>query len=90
MKFQLIVETTPSGAWFESTVTISDGGERYQVAPDISRINAYGTQPHCVTNDHPDLRKFCYCRTPPTPGQKRASNKRHHARQDSHKAKVHR
>jgi len=39
---------------------------------DISRIDAYGIQPHCVSNfgfnpsDILDLRKFCYCKYKPT------------------------
>ena len=39
---------------------------------DISRIDAYGIQPHCVSNfgfnpsDILDLRKFCFCKHKPT------------------------
>ena len=39
---------------------------------DISRIDAYGMQPHCVSNfgfnpsDILDLRKFCFCKHKPT------------------------
>ncbi len=34
----------------------------FQVFPDISRINIYGSQADCVTKTHPDLRKYCMCK----------------------------
>ena len=32
-----------------------------EVYEQISRINAYGSQSHCVTDTLPELRKFCFC-----------------------------
>ena len=28
----------------------------------ISRINKYGNDEHCIHDDFPDLRKFCFCK----------------------------
>jgi hypothetical protein len=48
----------PGKALFESTVH-KIGGKNFEVIGDISRINKYGNQSHCIHN--PFLEKYCFC-----------------------------
>ena len=63
--FQLTISTTPGGAIYEATIKHDRGaaeGERFTAnEKEISRINKYGNQPHCVATTIPRLRPFCYC-----------------------------
>jgi len=57
--YQIQLETTPGDAMLEVTIdTLNDGG---YVIYDVSRINAYGTQPQCIESKVPSVRKYCYC-----------------------------
>ncbi|XP_042203058.1 uncharacterized protein LOC121853162 [Homarus americanus] len=58
MTFSVVFVTTPGGAEFESTVKYHQ--ENYQLVSDVSRINPYGNQSHCI--NHSVFRKYCYCR----------------------------
>jgi hypothetical protein len=49
----------PGKALFESTVK-SFGNKRIEVIGNISRINRYGNQSHCIQNSF--LEKYCFCR----------------------------
>ncbi|XP_076453448.1 uncharacterized protein LOC143288706 [Babylonia areolata] len=62
--YQLQVETKPCGALYEATVRAdfrNSSDYKYSVTPGISRINKYGSQPSCVQDRFPMLRKFCCC-----------------------------
>ncbi len=48
----------PGKALFESTVKSFDNN-RYEIIGDISRINRYGNQSHCIHNSF--LERYCYC-----------------------------
>ena len=61
--YQVQVTTKPSMALFESTVKHSITENTYTVNDkEISRVNLYGDQPHCVAAESPTLRPFCYCK----------------------------
>lgn len=59
--YQLQLALYPGYGLFEFTVRVVDG---YPVLDSrfISRINAYGDQPHCIKTTHTHLVKYCYCR----------------------------
>ena len=60
---QVTIVTTPGGGMYEATVKQDPVREWFTAnAKEISRINKYGQQPHCVADQHPHLRQFCYCR----------------------------
>ena len=58
--YQLLVRTAPGGGLFEVTVQLLDG--KFHYGNDISRINKYGSQPNCIAERRPYLRKFCFCK----------------------------
>ena len=58
--YELVFSVKPSNGMFEVTVKIKDGA--VEVDPNISRINAYGSQPDCIAKEYPHLRKYCYCK----------------------------
>ena len=62
--YQLQVETQPCGALYEATIMAdfrNVSHYQYSVTPGISRINLYGSQPACIQDRFPRLRKFCCC-----------------------------
>lgn len=61
--YQVTVTTEPGMARYEATVRrhIKEDMYRARIA-DISRINMYGKQPHCIMDELPHLRKYCFCR----------------------------
>jgi hypothetical protein len=61
--YQLIVHTKPGGGHFEATVKYDVGnGIFISNVKEISRTNAYGKDPDCVTSRFPHLARFCYCK----------------------------
>ncbi|XP_053654065.1 uncharacterized protein [Cherax quadricarinatus] len=50
--------TNPGGAELEGTVKYHS--RQYQIVSDVSRINQYGSDSHCITDQL--YRKYCYCR----------------------------
>jgi hypothetical protein len=64
--YQVTIQTRPGGALYEATVKhVFDAimvGEFIVDTRDISRINRYGSQPHCVASELPHLRPYCYCK----------------------------
>ncbi|KAI8503931.1 hypothetical protein Bbelb_179990 [Branchiostoma belcheri] len=67
---QVILETSPSNALFEATVTVSFKHQTYTVH-GISRVNMYGDQPHCIMDQYPHIRQYCYCKSQPALRKKR-------------------
>ncbi|KAK6194415.1 hypothetical protein SNE40_000052 [Patella caerulea] len=61
--YQITIETLPNKGIYEATVEVDFRNEtyRYNVTPEISRIDRYGDQPKCVQDKYPDLRKYCFC-----------------------------
>jgi hypothetical protein len=58
--YQLTVRTSPGDALFEATVRFVEGTDKYTLVGDVSRINTYGNQSHCVDNHV--IKKLCYCK----------------------------
>ncbi|XP_042205989.1 uncharacterized protein LOC121855184 isoform X2 [Homarus americanus] len=58
MIFNVAFVTNPGAAEFEGTVRYQN--KVYQLVSDVSRINQYGNQSHCI--NHSVHRKYCYCR----------------------------
>ncbi|KAK2141258.1 hypothetical protein LSH36_1134g02060, partial [Paralvinella palmiformis] len=59
---QLTIETSPNNALFEVTFNLDVISNVLSLNGDFSRINPYGSQPYCISETHPELRKYCLCR----------------------------
>ena len=59
--YEIVLSATPGNGVFEASVTVKKNN--VIVHPEISRLNRYGTQPKCIQNQYPFLRKYCYCAT---------------------------
>ncbi|XP_023239067.1 uncharacterized protein LOC111637735 [Centruroides sculpturatus] len=61
--YQIQLVAFPSKAKYEASVKFNIETKTFNVQErEISRINLYGNQPHCVYDTHPNLRKYCYCK----------------------------
>ena len=61
--YQLTIAMRPGNGIFEATVKHIISENTFKLSDgEISRINKYGDQPHCVQNRWPNLRPYCYCR----------------------------
>lgn len=61
--YQVTISTKPGEAEYEATVTHLLKNDTYTLKlTDISRINKYGNQPHCIMAEFPLLRPYCYCK----------------------------
>ncbi|XP_063413992.1 uncharacterized protein LOC134696239 [Mytilus trossulus] len=58
--YQLMLETKPGDALFEGTVRYNEKYKTYKLMGEVSRINMYGSQSHCVNDSH--LKKICFCK----------------------------
>ncbi|XP_013399303.1 uncharacterized protein LOC106165596 [Lingula anatina] len=69
--YQVTIETQPGLGRFEATVYQSTKEKTFNCAySSISRINMYGEQPHCIMDDFPHLRPYCYCKEQKTSNMK--------------------
>jgi hypothetical protein len=59
MHYLVNFDVVPSNASFETTVTFYTQNSEFKISGDISRINAYGNQSHCVGDAK--LKLYCYC-----------------------------
>ncbi|XP_037294066.1 uncharacterized protein LOC119189168 [Manduca sexta] len=61
-QYQVKIVTDPADGMFEASM-VYYVRERYFMMSekDVSRINAYGHEPHCIEATHPHLLKYCYC-----------------------------
>lgn len=59
--FEIIFTALPSQGKFEANVEYNVENAEVTVG-EISRINRYGKQPHCIQKDFPYMRKYCYCK----------------------------
>ncbi|GIX81283.1 uncharacterized protein CEXT_740621 [Caerostris extrusa] len=61
--YQVQIETYPSEGIYESIVKYNVEDKKYHVKEEeISRVNMYGNQEHCIHDEFPELRKYCYCK----------------------------
>ncbi|XP_066973534.1 uncharacterized protein [Macrobrachium rosenbergii] len=56
--YAVVFVTKPGGAMMEATLKHYSG--QYKLTSDVSRINKFGNQSHCIT--HPQYRAYCYCK----------------------------
>ena len=62
--FQLTITTLPNHGKYEATLKFIQNENTFVAnEKEISRINKYGNQSHCVTKTLPHLRPYCYCKT---------------------------
>lgn len=62
--YQVQIRAFPSDAIYEASVTHHTVKNKFTVKEtEISRVNMYGNQEHCIHDTYPNLRKYCYCRT---------------------------
>ena len=59
VRYLLTLRTTPGDGLFEATVHHVVGENVYEIMGEISRINRYGNQSHCI--DYHGHKKFCHC-----------------------------
>lgn len=59
-EYRLTIKTYPGNGVFEGTLGINLKEKDIRVVGDISRINLYGNQSHCVNNSI--LKNYCYCK----------------------------
>ena len=57
--YQLQFVTSPNEGFYEASVKMKSGVPL--LVGDVSRIDAYKDQPHCIAKAFPLLRKYCYC-----------------------------
>ena len=63
--YRLTLTASPGGGLYEATVRLVAENHRFIVdTRQISRINAYGNQPHCIASTEPHLRPYCLCVKP--------------------------
>lgn len=61
--YQLQLVAEPSGGMYEATVHYNVVNKKFSVKEsEISRINRYGDQDHCIHDSLPNLRKYCHCK----------------------------
>ncbi|RWS30611.1 hypothetical protein B4U80_03084 [Leptotrombidium deliense] len=61
--YQLQLVTSPSQGIYEATLQYNTALKSFKVTESqISRVNMYGNQPHCIYQTHQGLRKYCYCK----------------------------
>ncbi len=61
--YQITLIAEPGASMYESTVKYVIREDRYLVdLHEVSRINKYGNQPHCIADKEPYLRAFCFCK----------------------------
>lgn len=62
--YQIQLHAFPSGAIYEAIVKQNVEDRSMKVKEDeLSRVNMYGDQEHCIHDEFPQLRKYCYCKT---------------------------
>jgi hypothetical protein len=61
VRYSVTLSTAPRNAVFEATMLVNHKEPRqWTLSGDISRINLYGTQSHCVTDYN--MKKYCFCK----------------------------
>lgn len=57
--YRVVFEVKPSKAIFGTTITFFTESKEYKQRFGVSRMNAYGTESHCMPDK--SLKDFCYC-----------------------------
>ncbi|GIX73717.1 uncharacterized protein CEXT_20841 [Caerostris extrusa] len=61
--FQVQLRAFPSDAVYEASVKHDTLKKTFIVKEsELSRVNMYGNQEHCIHDTYPNLRKYCYCK----------------------------
>ncbi|KFM58832.1 hypothetical protein X975_14483, partial [Stegodyphus mimosarum] len=61
--YQVQLRASPSDAVFEASVKHSTIKKTFLVKEnELSRVNMYANQEHCIHDKYPSLRKYCYCK----------------------------
>lgn len=61
--YQIQLRAFPSDAIYEASVKHNTIKNTFLVKEnEISRVNMYANQEHCVHDTYPNLRKYCYCK----------------------------
>lgn len=61
--YQVKIVMGPGRAVFEGSLQYIVKDDFFVISErDISRVNAYGDEPKCVSSTHPHLNKYCYCK----------------------------
>lgn len=61
--YQVKIVMGPGRSVFEGSLQYIVEDDFFVISErDISRINAYGDEPKCVSATHPHLNKYCYCK----------------------------
>ncbi|XP_065674470.1 uncharacterized protein LOC100208013 [Hydra vulgaris] len=58
--YEVVMTVYPSNGAFEANADVLPDNTII-VDPNVSRINLYSNQPHCIMNEYPHLRPYCYC-----------------------------
>ncbi|XP_065645372.1 uncharacterized protein LOC136075863 [Hydra vulgaris] len=58
--YEVVFTVNPSNGTFEANADVLPDNTII-VDENISRINRYGNHPHCIMNEFPHLRPYCYC-----------------------------
>ncbi|XP_061381027.1 uncharacterized protein LOC116775773 isoform X2 [Danaus plexippus] len=61
--YQLKIAVGPGHGIYEALVTYVITEDRFEInTREISRTNAYNNEPSCISDTHPHLNMYCYCR----------------------------
>ncbi|CAL1293248.1 unnamed protein product [Larinioides sclopetarius] len=61
--YQVQLRAYPSDGVYEASVKHDTIKKTFIVKEDeLSRVNMYGNQEHCIHETYPNLRKYCYCK----------------------------
>ncbi|XP_054724869.1 uncharacterized protein LOC129235195 isoform X2 [Uloborus diversus] len=61
--YQIQIRTSPNNGVYEASLKYDVTKKEFSVKEhEISRVNMYGNQEHCIHDTYPNLRKYCYCR----------------------------
>ena len=60
--YEVVVSTSPNQGLYETTLVQDRATGKVKFTGEISRINKYTNQPHCIAEQHPHLRKYCFCK----------------------------
>ncbi|XP_061714601.1 LOW QUALITY PROTEIN: uncharacterized protein LOC133523106 [Cydia pomonella] len=61
--YQIKIVVGPGHGIYEASMTYLVNEDKFMIhTRDISRTNAYSTEPDCISKLHPHLNPYCYCR----------------------------
>ncbi|XP_015905104.1 uncharacterized protein [Parasteatoda tepidariorum] len=61
--YQVQLRASPSDGIYEASVKHITSSNQFLVKEfELSRVNMYANQEHCIHDTYPNLRKYCYCK----------------------------